>query len=511
MPVDLTASSGRGVRPRVRPERSLADIATHLRVEAPVEGGPTVTGLSLNTQRVESGDLFLALPGARAHGIDFAGEAVQLGAVAILTDPEGASRAPAGIPVLAVDHPRDRMAALSSWFYDHPSNAFVTVGITGTQGKTTTTYLAEAALGSRKAGLVGTIGTRIAREPVGSALTTPEAPELQALFAVMREQQVEACVMEVSSHAVVQGRVDGFQFDTCVFLNLGRDHLDFHVTLEDYFLAKAALFTPERTEQAVVNIDDDHGRALVDLIGTKLPVTTFSTAGRPADWQAVNIRPNRSGTELDVLRSDGPSLLLTVPLPGAFNVSNALAALAALASTGFDPDELAAGIAESSGVPGRMERIERGQDFAALVDYAHKPDAVTAVLSALRPVTAGRLIVVLGAGGDRDHGKRPLMGAAAASIADLVIVTDDNPRSENPAAIRAAVLDGASLGPGATIEIGDRREAIAHAVSVALRGDTVVVAGKGHERGQEIDGVVHPFDDREVLASALDERFGVTA
>jgi UDP-N-acetylmuramoyl-L-alanyl-D-glutamate--2,6-diaminopimelate ligase len=259
-----------------------------------------------------------------------------------------------------------------------------------------------------------------------------------------------------------------------------------------------------------VNIDDDHGRALVDLIGTKLPVKTFSTAGRPADWQAVNIRPNRSGTELDVLRSDGASLPLTVPLPGAFNVSNAVAALAALASSGFDPDELAAGIAESSGVPGRMERIERGQDFAALVDYAHKPDAVTAVLSALRPVTAGRLIVVLGAGGDRDHGKRPLMGAAAASIADLVIVTDDNPRSENPAAIRAALLDGASPGPGATIEIGDRREAIAHAVSVAHRGDTVVVAGKGHERGQEIDGVVHPFDDREVLASALDERLGAT-
>jgi len=496
------------VRPEHRPERSLADVATHLHIDPPADGNPVVTGLSLNTQRVEPGDLFLALPGARAHGIDFVGDAVHRGAVAVLTDQEGANRAGDRVPVLILDQARDHLAGLSAWFYDHPSRAFRTIGVTGTQGKTTMTYLAEAALGRRKSGLVGTIGTRIGREPVGSALTTPEAPELQALFAVMREQQVEACVMEVSSHAVVQGRVDGFQFDTCVFLNLGRDHLDFHMTLEEYFLAKAALFIPERTQRAVINVDDDHGRALIDLIGTKLPVSMFSTTGRPADWRAVNVRPHRSGTNLDVLTPTGASLPLAVPLPGAFNVSNALAALAALASCGFDPAELAAGIAESPGVPGRMERIERGQDFGAVVDYAHKPDAVTAVLSALRPVTAGRLIVVIGAGGDRDHGKRPLMGAAAASIADLVIVTDDNPRSENPAAIRADVLAGASPGPGVALEIGDRREAIAHAVSVAHRGDTIVIAGKGHERGQEINGVVHPFDDRDVLAAALDERQG---
>jgi UDP-N-acetylmuramoyl-L-alanyl-D-glutamate--2,6-diaminopimelate ligase len=500
------------VRPKHRPERSLADISTYLHVSAPVEDGdPTITGLSLNTQRVEAGDLFIALPGSRAHGIDFVGEAVRRGAVAVLTDPAGKAQFDEEVPLLVVDDPRDRMADLSAWFYDHPSRAFPTVGITGTQGKTTTTYLAEAALGSRPAGVVGTIGTRIARESVGSALTTPEAPELQALFAVMREQQVEACVMEVSSHALVLGRVDGFRFDTSVFLNLGRDHLDFHLTVEDYFLAKAALFTPERTQRAVINVDDEHGRALVDLIGSKLPVTTFSTAGRPADWRAVNIRPNRAGTDLDVLTPDSASLALAVPLPGVFNVSNALAALAALVGCGFDPVELAAGIAESPGVPGRMERVERGQEFAAVVDYAHKPDAVTAVLSALRPVTAGRLIVVLGAGGDRDHGKRPLMGAAAAAVADLLIVTDDNPRSEDPAAIRAAVLGGAAPGPAAAIEIGDRREAITHAVSVAHRGDTVVVAGKGHERGQEVGGLVHPFDDRDVLAAAIDERLAAAS
>ncbi len=499
------------LRPQHRPQRALADVAARLELSVSDGPGPIITGLSLNTQRVEPGDLFFALPGSRAHGIEFAAEAVSRGAVAVLSDAAGADAYAGGVPLLVLDDVRGRIADLSAWFYDHPSEAFPTVGITGTQGKTTTTYLAEAALGTRSAGVIGTIGTRIGRESMGSALTTPESPELQALFAVMREQQVESCVMEVSSHALVLGRVDGFRFDSSVFLNLGRDHLDFHGTIEDYFLAKAALFTAERTRQAVINVDDEHGRALVDLIGTKLPVMTFSTDGWPAAWRAVNIRPNRSGTDLDVLTPDGTTVSLSVPLPGVFNVSNALAALTALAGCGFDPAELAAGIAESPGVPGRMERVDRGQEFAAVVDYAHKPDAVTAVLTALRPVTAGRLIVVLGAGGDRDHGKRPLMGAAAAEVADLVIVTDDNPRSENPAVIRTAVLGGASPGPAAAIEIGDRREAIAHAVSVAHRGDTIVVAGKGHERGQEIDGVVHPFDDREVLAAAIDERLAAAS
>ena len=499
------------LRPEHRPRHALADVAAQLGIAVPAGADATVTGLSLNTQRVEAGDLFLALPGSRVHGIDFAGEAVRRGAVAVLTDSAGAPRFDEDVPLLLVDDPRKHMADLSAWFYGHPARAFPMVGITGTQGKTTTTYLAEAALGPRPIAVIGTIGTRIAREPVESALTTPEAPELQALLAVMREQQVEACVMEVSSHALVLGRVDAVRFDASVFLNLGRDHLDFHLTVEDYFLAKAALFTPERTKRAVINVDDEHGRALVDLIGSKLPVTTFSTTGRSAHWRALNVRPNRSGADLEVLMPDGASLALTVPLPGVFNVSNALAALAALAGCGFAPVELAVGIAQSPGVPGRMERVERGQDFAAVVDYAHKPDAVAAVLSALRPVTAGRLIVVLGAGGDRDHGKRPLMGAAAAAVADLLIVTDDNPRSENPAAIRAAVLGGAAPGPAAAIEIGDRREAIAHAVSIAHRGDTVVVAGKGHERGQEVDGVMHPFDDRDVLAAAIDERLAAAS
>jgi UDP-N-acetylmuramoyl-L-alanyl-D-glutamate--2,6-diaminopimelate ligase len=486
------------VRPRDNPRWQLGDLAAELGTTA--SGEATVTGISLNTGVVEPGDLYAALPGANAHGATYTGAARERGAVAVLTDPEGAALVD-GLPVVVVDRPRAVLAELSATFHNHPATSFTTLGITGTQGKTTTTYLAEAALRGRRTAVVGTIGTRIGGVPAASSLTTPEAPQLQALFAVMREEQVEVCAMEVSSHALVQGRVDGFRFDVAVFLNLGRDHLDFHHDLEDYFLAKAALFTPDHAHRAVVNVDDAHGRRLREL--TPLPVTTFSSAGHAADWRAVNIRPHRLGTDLEVLGPDGLALDLSVPLAGVFNVSNALAVIAALAVAGHDPAELAAGIAASTGVPGRMERVDAGQPFTAFVDYAHKPDAVTAVLSALRPVTAGRLIVVIGAGGDRDHGKRPLMGEAAARQADVVIVTDDNPRSERPAAIRAAVMEGAAAGPGVAIEVAGRREAIGQAVAMAHVGDTVVVAGKGHERGQEIEGVVHPFDDRDVLVELI--------
>ncbi len=485
-------------RPDEPPRWTLTELANE--VDSTTSAEATVTGISLNTGHVVPGDLYAALPGATAHGASFAGVARARGAVGVLTDPEGAALV-TELPEIIVDDPRAVLARLSSLIYGDPASAFKTVGVTGTQGKTTTTYLAEAALGDHRSAVVGTIGTRICKMPAPSTLTTPEAPQLQALFAVMREEAVEVCAMEVSSHSLVQGRVDGFVFDVAVFLNLGRDHLDFHKDLEDYFLAKAALFTAEHSKLAVINVDDAHGRRLVEL--TPLPVTTFSTDGNAADWRAVNIRPHRLGTDLDVLGPDGVEVPLSVPLPGVFNVSNALAVIAALTAAGFDPAELAAGIATSQGVPGRMERVDGGQPFTAIVDYAHKPDAVTAVLEALRPVTAGRLIIVIGAGGDRDHGKRPLMGEAAARHADVVIVTDDNPRQENPASIRADVMSGAGNGPGVALEVAGRREAIAHAVAMAHLGDTIVVAGKGHERGQEIGGTTHPFDDREVLLELI--------
>lgn len=486
------------VRPRTVPRIGLTDIAAHLGLETDSE--VFVTGVALNTADVVAGDLYAALPGARAHGASFAEVAREAGAVAVLTDPDGAALID-GIPLLVVDNPRAVLADLSSFIYSEPSSAFTTIGITGTQGKTTSTYLAVAALENARAAVIGTIGTRINGVQAQSALTTPEGPQLQALFAVMREERIDVCAMEVSSHAMVQGRVDGFAFDVAVFLNLGRDHLDFHKDLEDYFDAKASLFTPEHARHAVINVDDEHGRLLIAR--TELPVTTFSTEGNAADWRAVNIRPHRLGTDLDVLGPDGKAFELSVPLAGVFNVSNALAVIAALTEAGFEPTGLAAGIANCQGVPGRMERVDEGQGFTAVIDYAHKPDAVAAVLKALRPVTAGRLIMVLGAGGDRDHGKRPLMGEVAAHEADILIVTDDNPRTENPAAIRADVLAGAKGGAAEVLEIPGRREAIAKAVDIARTGDTVVVAGKGHERGQEIDGVIHPFDDRDVLIDLI--------
>ncbi len=488
------------VRPFDTPTWSLAEVAAAWS-GAKAEGDASVTGISLSTRDVVAGDLFAALPGASTHGARFAPQALEAGAVAILTDAEGAASLPGDVPRVVVEEPRRGLAAFAARFYDRPSSRFTTVGVTGTQGKTTTTYLAEAALGESRSAVIGTIGTRIAGRPAASSLTTPEAPALQALFAVMAEEQVAACAMEVSSHAIVQGRVDGFVLDAAVFLNLGRDHLDFHHDLESYFAAKAELFTPEHARRAVINLDDAHGRRLAQQ--TVLPVTTFSTEGAPADWRAVNVRSHRLGSDVTLISPDGTETELSVPLAGAFNVSNAVAAIVALAGEGHDLRELVRGVASARGVPGRMERVDAGQPFTAVVDYAHKPEAVEAVLAALRPVTAGRLIVVIGAGGDRDRGKRPLMGEVAARLADLVVVTDDNPRSEEPARIRAEVLAGAERGTAEVLEVGDRREAIAVAVGQARTGDTVVVAGKGHERGQQVGDVVHPFDDREVLVELI--------
>jgi UDP-N-acetylmuramoyl-L-alanyl-D-glutamate--2,6-diaminopimelate ligase len=317
--------------------------------------------------------------------------------------------------------------------------------------------------------------------------------------------------MEVSSHALVMGRVDGVVFDVAVFTNLGRDHLDFHADLEDYFAAKASLFTPRRARLGLTNIDDEHGRRLLDL--ATVPMRTFSATGAEADWRAVDVELRPEGSRFTVVTPDGERLAAGVPLTGAFNVANALCAVALAGEGGFDPVRVAAAIARSPGVPGRLERVDHEHGFLAVVDYAHKPDALTAALDALRPLTSGRLILVVGAGGDRDTGKRPVMGEIGARLADVLVVTDDNPRSEDPQAIRTAVVGGARKVPDAeraeVAEIGSRREAIRYAVALAAPGDTVLVAGKGHETGQEIgagaDRVVHPFDDRDEVRAALEE------
>ena len=496
-----------------RPERPvrtpLTDLADWLATVAPETttrgdlAGVEATGVSLSSQRIRPGDVYAALPGSRAHGADFAAAAVEAGAVALLTDPAGAERAGlADTPVLVVPRPREVLGRVAARVYGEPAAALRTIGVTGTQGKTTTTRLAESGL--TRAGVtsavVGTVGTRVAGTDVKTELTTPEAPDLHGLFAMMLERGVTACAMEVSSHALVMGRVDGVVFDLAVFLNLGRDHLDFHGTVEDYFDAKASLFTPARARRGLVDVDDEHGRLLVER--ATVPVRTMSASGADADWRAVDVRQSATGSTFVVVGPDGRRHEAGVPLPGGFNVANALAAVAACAEVGFDPGAVAAGIAAGGGVPGRLERVDEGQAFTVVVDYAHKPDAVEAALRTLRPLTDGRLVVVLGAGGDRDLGKRPIMGEIAARLADVLVVTDDNPRSEDPAAIRRAVLSGAE-GPAEVLEVGDRRLAVREALSRARAGDIVLVAGKGHETGQEVAGVVHPFDDRDVVREEL--------
>jgi UDP-N-acetylmuramoyl-L-alanyl-D-glutamate--2,6-diaminopimelate ligase len=469
-----------------------------------------LTGVTISTLRVQPGDLYVAPAGARAHGATFAGKAVADGAVAVLTDPEGAELCPdVDVPVLVVERPRAVVGDLAARVYGDPARRIRLVAVTGTQGKTTTTRLAEASLTAAgvPAAVVGTVGTRINGVDVKTSLTTPEAPDLHALFAVMAEGNVQVCAMEVSSHALVMGRVDGVVFDVACFTNLGRDHLDFHADVEEYFQAKATLFTPQRSRLGLVNVDDAHGRRLV--AEASVPVRTFSASGAAADWRAEDVTLRPGGSEFTVHPPVGEPFRAAVPLAGDFNVGNALCAIAALGEAGLDPRAVAAAMGSSGGVPGRLEPVHTGQQFLAVVDYAHKPDAVTAALTALRPVTEGRLIIVLGAGGDRDPGKRPIMGEIAARLADVLVVTDDNPRSEDPAAIRAALRAGAEDVEAAVRaqvhEVGDRREAIRLAVSLAGPGDTVVVAGKGHETGQEVRDVVHPFDDRVVLREMLTE------
>ncbi len=464
-----------------------------------------VTGVTLDSRAVQPGDLYAALPGARTHGATFAAQAAAAGAVAVLTDPGGRERAEAaGLPVLLHTGPRAVLGAVSATVYGDPAADLLLLGVTGTNGKTTTAYLLEAGLraAGHATGLVGTVETRIGDTVVPSVRTTPEAPDLQALFAVMRERGVTAAAMEVSSHALAQGRVDGARFGVAAFTNLTQDHLDFHADMDDYFAAKARLFTPEHSAAGVVCVDDAYGERLATTAG--VPVQTASATDRPADWRATDVEAGPRGSAFRVLGPGGVDVAARVGLPGAYNVANALVAIATLAVAGVPVEAAVRGVGALPGVPGRMERVEAGQAALAVVDYAHTPDAVTTLLQTLRPLTPGRLVVVLGCGGDRDRGKRPLMGAAAARGADVAVLTSDNPRSEDPQAILDAVVAGAREVPGSHVLVeADRRAAIEQAVEGLAPGDTLAVAGKGHEQGQEVAGEVRPFDDRVVLAEVL--------
>jgi UDP-N-acetylmuramoyl-L-alanyl-D-glutamate--2,6-diaminopimelate ligase len=430
---------------------------------------------------------------------------VHAGAVAVLTDAAGRSAAEAtGVPVLVVDDARASLGEIASAVYGNPTAKLTVIGITGTAGKTSTAYLIESGLraAGRTTGLIGTVETRLGDLVVDSVRTTPEAPDLHAMLAVAVERGVDAVVMEVSSHALVMGRVGGVRFDVGGYTNFGLDHLDFHETVEDYFAAKARLFDG-RCRFEVLNFDDP---ALTPLF--KPATISYSASGSSgATWSASGARPSAFGQRF---LAHGPSGTVEagVALPGLHNVANALLAIAALVAVDIPPHIAARGVAACAGVPGRLEEVDAPGEIRGVVDYAHKPDAIVAALAALRELATargGHVICVIGAGGDRDTGKRPLMGAAAARGADLVVVTDDNPRTEDPSSVRGAVRAGAeSAGAAAKIiEVAGRRAAIDEAVRLAGPGDIVAVLGKGHEKGQEVNGEVLPFDDRIELTAAL--------
>jgi UDP-N-acetylmuramoyl-L-alanyl-D-glutamate--2,6-diaminopimelate ligase len=456
-----------------------------------------VSGVAYDSRSVVPGDAFFCIAGFENDGHDFASDAESRGASAIV-----ALRPVAGarIPVVVVPDTRRALAVASSRLFGHPSAAMRVVGITGTNGKTTTTYVLDSVLRAAgfRTGLVGTIETRLAGVGARASRTTPESRDLQETLARMRDAGIGAVSMEVSSHAVDLHRVDGVEFAVAAFTNLSQDHLDYHATMEEYFSVKARFMGCVPARLRVVNVDDEHGALIADTLG--------------AEWQVgTSKRANVRATEIVLGVSSCRFMLLTpagdgevhLPLAGAFNVSNALVAAGCALALGLPLETVVDGLESSPQVPGRLERIDEGQDFAVFVDYAHTPDGLANAIAAVRGATQGRVITVFGCGGDRDPDKRPLMGGVAGSSSDIVVLTSDNPRTEDPVGIILQVEDGlAGTGAQRHVEV-DRRTAIAYALSLARASDSVLVAGKGHEDYQVFaDRTIH-FDDREVVREEL--------
>jgi len=460
---------------------------------APVE----IRDLAYDARAVEPGSLFFCVPGERADGHDFAPQAVEAGAVALVVE----RALDVTVPQLVVESARDAMPVAADEFFGRPTEQLQVAGVTGTNGKTTTAFLLYAILAAarRRPGLLGTIESRVGGERRPAIRTTPEAIDLQRAFREMLDAGDCSAAVEATSHGSALGRLECVRFRALVFTNLTQDHLDFHGTLEEYFDAKRRLFTKARPP-AAVNVGDDHGRRLADELRGRQELLTFGVAN-DAEIRADELELSPRGARF---RAGG--IELETRLRGRFNVENVLGAVAAARLLGIDDDAIAYGVKELRGVPGRFEAVDEGQPFAVLVDYAHTPDSLENVLRTARDLAQTRVICVFGCGGDRDRGKRPLMGRIASDLADVAIVTSDNPRSEDPDAIIAEILTGAG---DAEVE-PDRREAIARAVEAAGEGDVVVIAGKGHEQGQQFADRTIPFDDREVARDAL-RRLGAAA
>ncbi len=462
-----------------------------------------IHGLTLDSNDVIEGDLFVALPGLKAHGAEFVDLAVANGAVAVLTD--ASVKIDTDVPVIRVANPRFWLGIISDKFYKNPSSAINVIGITGTNGKTTTSYLLQQIwdFNNRASGLIGTVETRIGDEIFPTIRTTPEAPELQSIFAIMRERHNLNVVMEVSSHALALNRVDGSKFSVVAFTNLSHDHLDFHENMENYYQAKKRLFKFGFSEKAIINIDDSWGKRLYEE--TEIEKISVSAHNQQANWkitETTSSGSSKSAVQLTIVGPGGILLSIESPLIGDYNSANVLMALALAVESGIDPLAAADALNTAKGAPGRMELVDLAQNFTAVVDYAHTPDAVSAALKAIRGATKGKVIAVLGCGGDRDAAKRPLMGNSLISGADIAIFTSDNPRSEDPLSILGQMHEGIQLAENHFV-IVDRREAIKFAVENASRNDCVVVLGKGHETGQEVMGKISPFDDRVELKAAI--------
>jgi UDP-N-acetylmuramoyl-L-alanyl-D-glutamate--2,6-diaminopimelate ligase len=494
-------------------------IAAELAGEA---AGVEITGLAYDSRDVAPGDLFFCVSGFRSDGHEFAAEAVRAGAAALVVE----RRLDLGVPEVLVESARAAMAPAAASFYGDPARELRVVGVTGTNGKTTTAYLLRALLEATgtQCGLLGTVKSVVGGDERMVARTTPEAIDLQADLRAMLDGGDGACAIEVSSHALELGRVGAITFAVAVFTNLTQDHLDFHASMEDYFQAKRRLFLPDEPAVSVINVGDGYGRRLAGEIDGAI---TFAVDA-PADYSATELRCGLDGCRF-TLSTPGGRREVALPMPGRFNVANALGALAAADALTGELDVLVAALERGVRVPGRFEPVEAGQEFAVLVDYAHTPDSLENVLAAARELVAeagehGRVLCVFGAGGDRDRGKRPLMGAIAARLADVAIVTSDNPRSEDPQRIIDEIMtgvvsgageqggyDGArQTGAGETAHVRtvpDRRAAIEQAIAIAERGDVVIIAGKGHEQGQEFAaGHKLPFDDVSVARGALERR-----
>ena len=457
-----------------------------------------ISGVSINAQKVVPGDLFIAFAGANTHGISYLEQAISNGAVAVLSD----KKIEASIPSFIHPKPREIVGAISAWLYGHPFESLKAVGITGTNGKTTTANLVKQIwqLNSIKSGLIGTLGVEIADDKLESARTTPEADDVQAIAAAMVEQGCKNLVMEVSSHAIDQGRIKGAKYEVVAFSNLTQDHLDYHLSMENYFQAKANLFATEYAKAAVINIDDSYGKKLSKQV--KIPVVTVSRKESTADLYLAKAEIKNGLYQVEIKSKSGEILSENFALLGDYNLDNLLLAVAIVSSAGLSLDKIASTISKLQSVPGRLESINAGQKFTALVDYAHTPDAVERVIATVKSATSGKIIGVLGCGGDRDASKRSLMGHALFNGCDLAIFTSDNPRSESAEAILKQMTAGIDLGKKGLVEI-DRKSAINLAVENAQTGDVVLLMGKGHESGQEVNSVVTPFDDRVELAESI--------